>query len=406
MNMNKKKMFIGGGIILGVIILIGCGYFLYKDYQIKHAVVIVDLKSDMNVEFLSEVKVSDFITNINGKIIDDYTIDTKEIGSKKIEFKYINDDKIKIPYSYEINVVDKTAPVVWLSGSYTLTQGSTIDPVDKILCGDNYDNKPKCEIIGDYDVNTIGVYPLTFKATDSSGNVTEKNFKMNIVAPSKGGGSSNNNSSKVTTSFADVIASYKSANTEIGIDISHWQGDVDFEKLKSAGVEFVFIRVGTAKGIEGEYVLDKKYEQNIKRANDAGIPVGIYFYSYANSRENAIKDAKWVLEQIKGKKVDLPIAFDWENWASYNEFNLSFFGLTDMANGFLDVFKDEGYEGLIYSSKTYLENIWLKMDYPIWLAHYVKNTTYKGDYAFWQICSNGRVDGINGDVDIDIRFKR
>lgn len=64
------------------------------------------------------------------------------------------------------------------------------------------------------------------------------------------------------------------------------------------------------------------------------MPVGIYFYSYANSKEKAIKDAKWILEQIKDYKIDLPIAFDWENWSFYNEFNLSFFGLTDMANAF------------------------------------------------------------------------
>ena len=190
------------------------------------------------------------------------------------------------------------------------------------------------------------------------------------------------------------------------MDISEWQGVVDFNKLKEAGVEFVFLRVGGTKGITGDYFLDSKFEDNIKKANEAGMPVGIYFYSYANSKEKAIKDAKWILEQIKDYKIDLPIAFDWENWSFYNEFNLSFFGLTDMANAFLDTFKDAGYQGLTYSSKTYLENIWQKTDYPVWLAHYAKSTSYKGEFEFWQICSNGRVDGINGDVDINIRYKK
>ena len=163
--------------------------------------------------------------------------------------------------------------------------------------------------------------------------------------------------------------------------------------------------MGGTKGITGDYFLDSKFEQNIKNANKVGIPVGIYFYSYANNKDKAIKDAKWVLKQIKDYKVDLPIAFDWENWSFYNEFNLSFFGLTDMANSFLNVFKSKGYEGLLYSSKAYLDDIWLETNYPVWLAHYTKKTNYEGKYSYWQLCDNGLVDGINGNVDINIRYK-
>ena len=398
--MRKKMLIIGISSLVCVGLLVG-GFFLFRDVQVKDAVVEVVLKDDLTTEFLSEVKVTDFIESINGQVENDFVIDTKEVGEKEVAFEFINDDGIKVPFQYKINVVDTVAPVVWLSGSFSITEGSKVGPVDKILCGDNYDSSPKCEIIGEYDINKIGTYPLVFKATDSSGNMTEKNFNLQVVEPSK----DTTPPSKIKTEFKDVVSKYKNENTEIGLDISHWQGDVDFEKLKAAGVEFVFIRVGRTDGIEGDYVLDTKYEQNIERANKAGIPVGIYFYSYANSREKAVKDAQWVLDKIKDWKIDLPIAFDWENWGTYNSFNLSFFGLTDMANGFLDVFKDAGYEGLLYSSKNYLENIWMKADYPVWLAHYVKNTNYEGQYSYWQICSNGHVDGINGDVDIDIRYK-
>ena len=110
------------------------------------------------------------------------------------------------------------------------------------------------------------------------------------------------------------------------------------------------------------------------------------------------------VENIKDYKVELPIAFDWENWDSFNTYELSFFGLTNMAKRFMDTVKASGYDAMLYSSKTYLENIWMSVDYPVWLAHYTKNTNYAGDYSYWQICSNGRVDGINGDVDIDIRY--
>ena len=180
--------------------------------------------------------------------------------------------------------------------------------------------------------------------------------------------------------------------------------NVDFSKLKSAGVEFVIIRIGSSTGINGENFIDSKFIQNIKNANSVGIPVGVYFYSYANSVDRAISDAKWIIENIKDYKVELPIAFDWENWGSFNTYELSFFGLTNMAKRFMDTVKDAGYDAMLYSSKTYLENIWMSVDYPVWLAHYTKNTNYAGDYSYWQICSNGRVDGINGDVDIDIRY--
>ena len=95
------------------------------------------------------------------------------------------------------------------------------------------------------------------------------------------------------------VSKYKDNNTKIGIDISLWQGDIDFKKLKEAGVEFVIIRVGYMKGTNGERVLDSKFKQNIENANKNKIPVGVYYFSYASSKKEAIKDAKWVLKQIK-----------------------------------------------------------------------------------------------------------
>lgn len=401
----KKKILIVVSIILALGLVSFTGNFIYQKLRVKNAKIDVKLKENLETEFLSKIKVSDFITSINGTIVDDYEIDTTKVGLKKIDFTFVNEDKIRIDYSYELNIVDKVAPVVWLGNSYNVYLGNEVNLTDKILCGDNYDNKPVCEIIGEYDINKEGSYPLVFKATDNGGNITEKEFKLNVLKPKTGTSTPNNsNNNKEKTLFSDVVKEYKTDNTQIGIDISHWQGNIDFEKLKNAGVEFVIIRVGRTKGIGGDYVLDDKFVQNITKANEVGIPAGIYFYSYANSKDQALKDANWVLEQIKNYKIDLPIAFDWENWSTYNDYALSFFGLTDMANSFLDVFKTSGYDGLLYSSKNYLEDIWLDSDYPVWLAHYVKKTTYKKDFLYWQICNNGRVDGISGDVDIDIRY--
>ena len=399
--MKNKKLILIICIVVGIILLSVGGFLLYKYIEIKNAVVKVVLKDNLEADFADTLRVSSFIESINGKIVDDYYLNTDSLGKKKIDFEYINDDGIKIKYNYEINVVDREAPLIWLGKSYNVTRGSEDNLIDKIMCGDNYDNNPKCVIEGDYNLDNVGSYNLVFKATDSSGNVSKKKFILNVNEASS---KKESNGVKSVTEFSDVIKNYKNDNTQIGIDVSKWQGDIDFSKLKSAGVEFVIIRIGSSTGINGENFIDSKFIQNIKNANSVGIPVGVYFYSYANSVDRAISDAKWIIENIKDYKVELPIAFDWENWGSFNTYELSFFGLTNMAKRFMDTVKDAGYDAMLYSSKTYLENIWMSVDYPVWLAHYTKNTNYAGDYSYWQICSNGRVDGINGDVDIDIRY--
>ena len=399
--MKNKKLILRICIVVGIILLSVGGFLLYKYIEIKNAVVKVVLKDNLEANFADTLRVSSFIESINGKIVDDYYLNTDSLGKKKIDFEYINDDGIKIKYNYEINVVDREAPLIWLGKSYNVTRGSEDNLIDKIMCGDNYDNNPECVIEGDYNLDNVGSYNLVFKATDSSGNVSKKKFILNVNEASS---KKESNGVKSVTEFSDVIKNYKNDNTQIGIDVSKWQGDIDFSKLKSAGVEFVIIRIGSSTGINGENFIDSKFIQNIKNANSVGIPVGVYFYSYANSVDRAISDAKWIIENIKDYKVELPIAFDWENWGSFNTYELSFFGLTNMAKRFMDTVKDAGYDAMLYSSKTYLENIWMSVDYPVWLAHYTKNTNYAGDYSYWQICSNGRVDGINGDVDIDIRY--
>ncbi len=399
--MKNKKLILIICIVVGIILLSVGGFLLYKYIEIKNAVVKVVLKDNLEADFADTLRVSSFIESINGKIVDDYYLNTDSLGKKKIDFEYINDDGIKIKYNYEINVVDREAPLIWLGKSYNVTRGSEDNLIDKIMCGDNYDNNPECVIEGDYNLDNVGSYNLVFKATDSSGNVSKKKFILNVNEASS---KKESNGVKSVTEFSDVIKNYKNDNTQIGIDVSKWQGDIDFSKLKSAGVEFVIIRIGSSTGINGENFIDSKFIQNIKNANSVGIPVGVYFYSYANSVDRAISDAKWIIENIKDYKVELPIAFDWENWGSFNTYELSFFGLTNMAKRFMDTVKDAGYDAMLYSSKTYLENIWMSVEYPVWLAHYTKNTNYAGDYSYWQICSNGRVDGINGDVDIDIRY--
>ena len=401
--MKKKNYLI---IIISVIILSIIGYFLvrlYKYERIKHAKVEVTLVDNLKIEFLSQAKVSDFITSINGTIINDFEIDTKSIGTKDINLEFINEENIKVPYHFTIEVVDTVPPVVWLNSSYTIYKGNSFN-YESILCGDNEDNNPECIIEGEYDINKTGTYPLVFKATDRSHNENLIKFNLKVIDRPKSSSSKPNSSTPSKTNFLDVYQNFKTKKTKIGLDVSGWQGNIDFTKIKEAGVEFIIIKVGGTVGTNKDYYVDSKFLQNIKAANELGIDVGLYFYSYASSEEEAKNDALWLLEQIKGYEVNLPIAFDWENRDSFNNYHLSFYSLTNMANAFLKEIENAGYQGMLYSSKIYLERLWLPVDYQIWLAHYTKKTNYQGDYTFWQICNDGQIEGIDGDVDIDIMY--
>ena len=135
-----------------------------------------------------------------------------------------------------------------------------------------------------------------------------------------------------------------------------------------------------------------------------GIPVGVYFYSTANSIKDAEKEAKWIIKQIKNYKVDLEVVYDWENWSDFQYYDLNFHDLKESYQVFNKTLKEKGYKGMLYGSKSYLESIW---DSPVevWVAHYTEQTNYFPKYKVWQLCDDVKVDGIKGYVDLDIRYE-
>ena len=393
-------------LIILIFVIIGyIGFIKYQEYKeemrIKNAIIKIEFVDSLKIPFNSNIKVSDLITSINGEYITNPIIDTSIVGMHEVSFKYLNEENIKVPYSFYVDIVDNVAPVVLLGNSYTITKGSS-NFKNKIFCADNYDDNPKCEIKGEYDVNTLGNYNLTYEASDFSGNITKKEFVLNVVNASSSGKRS---SSSASIPFKSLYNEYKKENTKIGIDVSKWQGTIDYEKVKNEGVEFVFIKLGGSLGIGKEYYLDPKFKDNYEGFKKVGIPIGLYFYSYANSVSKARQDALWVIEQIKGYDIDLPIAFDWENWSNYNDFHMSFNTLTNSANMFMKTIKDHGYETMLYSSKNYLVNYWLKKDYPVWLAHYTNKTDYAEKFVCWQRTSLAKISGITENtVDFDICY--
>lgn len=403
--MSKKRIIKITSTIMGIILILIILLSIYKNYRIKHAKKIVKLKTT-ELEVYSNVKLSDIIEKINGKLINNPKIDTKKLGKEQITFKYINNDNIKVEYTINLNIKDTTPPIISLINNYIVTRGEKENIEKELFCGDNYDPNPKCYLKGDYDLNKVGTYSVEFIGKDSSNNTST--HKMNIIVKEKNKPSKSQTNSEENieyTDFNEVVKKYKTKKTQIGIDVSHWQGDIDFKKLKSSKVQFVYIRVGRGDGIGKDYILDDNFKTYIKGFNKVGIPVGVYFYSSANSLNDARREAKWVLKQIKKYDVSLEVVFDWENWDEFQKYNLSFYNLTEVANEFSKTIEKAGYKSMVYSSKNYLENMWYDLDSNIWLAHYTDKTDYEGKYKVWQICNNGKVKGIKSSVDIDIRYK-
>ena len=397
----KKKI----GIILVSIIIFIAGFFLIKriiwNYKVAHAEKIVELGTNQVLVYQSNIQIGNLIKKINGKLTTNPVIDTNKIGKQTIKFNYTTDEGYPVSYEVEIEVVDVTPPKIFSLNSKTVYTGYDGELEKSLFCGDDYDPNPKCTIEGEYDVNTPGKYDLTFVGEDSSGNKSTNHFSLNVINKPT---SSTTKEEESYTDFQEIKNTYQKEGAHFGIDVSHWQGDIDFQKVKEAGVEFVYIRVGRGNGIGKEYVVDEKFEQNIEGFNKVEIPVGVYYYSNANSKKDAEKEAKWVIKQIKKYKVDLEVVYDWENWNDFQQYDLSFHDLKETNTTFDKTLKEKGYTGMIYGSKSYLESIW-GYYHSVWLAHYAKETNYTGHYKVWQICNDGKVDGIKGHVDLDIRYE-
>lgn len=363
----------------------------------------VTLIENLNIEYGKKAKISDFIQNLNGTLLNDYEINTENLGENQITFEYINIKNKKRKYTFTITTIDTTKPQIFMGNSYTVKLGYNKNLTDVLLSGDDIDDNPKREIIGEYDLNTVGDYKLTYEVTDSSNNKASKDFILHVIEEKE---TKPVKTTPKNTYIEDVIKNYKTEKTQIGIDVSKWQEEIEWQKVKESGVEFAIIRVGYQTEYDGEYVVDPYFVQNIKGAKDAGLPVGIYFYSYAKNVEQATEQAEWVTEQLKEYEIDLPIAFDWESWTSFNTTGMSFNTINKVANTFLETIEKNGYKGMLYGSKTYLEDIWYPTKYDTWLAHYTNKTNYEGDYILWQMCDTGKMNGINNYVDINIMYKK
>ncbi len=399
--MKKIIIFV---ILLIIILVAGIGVWLYIDEQENKRLdkEAITLKENMTIEYGKKAKISDFIENINGSLIEDNEINTENLGEIKVTFDFKNIKNKKRKSEFVIKVVDVNAPKIFSGSSYSVEVGNNKDLTQVLLSADDIDDNPRREILGEYDFNTVGNYKLTYVVTDSSGNEAKQEFTLYVKEKTT---TTNRPKPKTETlELSDVLNNYKTEKTKIGIDVSKWQGEINWQEVKEDGIEFAMIRVGYQTDYDGDYVEDPYFVANIEGAKAAGIPVGIYFYSYAKNVNQAIEQANWVKEHLKDYEIDLPVAFDWESWNSFNGAGMSLNTINKVANTFLDILEESGYKGMLYSSKTYLEKIWYPTNHETWLAQYNNKATYNGEYSIWQMSSIGRVKGIKGDVDIDVMY--
>ena len=363
----------------------------------------ITAKDNLTFEYAEKIKLYDLVNSDRGITDNNDYIDTYKLGNNEITINYTNskneEDKVKVTY----NVVDSTKPIILLSSSITAYKGKDINLVNSGICADNYDKKPNCYVVGEYDINKVGKYDLKYVAVDSNNNKNEKKFTLNVKEKKKTT-TSNNSHPKKKYLIEDLIKEHKNDNTMIGIDVSSWQSDIDFKKVKDSGVEFVIIRIGFGHK-KGEIIYDNRFSEYLKSAKENGLRVGLYFYSYAKNVKESSEQAKWIIEALNGESLDLPIAFDWEIFGGFNNYNLSLTDLNLIGETFIKKINSAGYEGMLYSSKYYLENMWNLNEYKTWLAHYIDKTNYKGEYYIWQLSNTGKVNGIKGDVDLDILYK-
>ena len=198
------------------------------------------------------------------------------------------------------------------------------------------------------------------------------------------------------------------APSVLGIDVSEWQEEVDWQQVKNAGVEFAMIRAGWRGSEQGVLVEDTCAQANYAGARAAGVQVGVYFFSQAVSVQEAVEEAEYLLEIIRDWKLDMPVVYDWEFISEDSRTgHVDARTLTDCAKAFCETVADAGYRPMVYfNTDQSFERMYLRelTEYDFWLAQYdtVLNYPYKID--MWQYTETGAVPGISGNVDINLYF--
>lgn len=200
-----------------------------------------------------------------------------------------------------------------------------------------------------------------------------------------------------------------------GIDVSEFQDDINWKKVKSSEADFVFVRAGFRKSESGELMEDEDFEDNIKKAHKAGLMTGAYFFSQAVTPEEAVEEANYLLELVKPYDIDLPLVIDYELISGGRLANKVEAGEMPAASNYHDIVvafcttvEEAGYEAAVYANydmlTNYMDSTVLQDQEFIWAAQYGGECHVKGRYMFWQCAEDAEIAGIEGGVDHDIWY--
>lgn len=196
----------------------------------------------------------------------------------------------------------------------------------------------------------------------------------------------------------------------LGIDVSKWQKEIDWDKVKNEGVDFAIIRCGYRGSVTGSLVEDPYFEQNIKGARAAGIKVGVYFFTQAVNEVEAVEEASMVISLVRDYELQYPVFIDTEGAGGNGRADsLNVEERTAVCEAFCTTVKNAGLEAGVYASRNWYNNkltAGTLESYAIWLAEYRSVPLYQGYYQMWQYTSKGKINGINGNVDLNVSYRK
>ena len=303
--------------------------------------------------------------------------------------------------SYDLN--DVAAPIFLIKpSSCDVAINTTFDANEYVGYADDVDRDVELTVEGDVDTSTLGSYPVTITLTDDAGHTTTDSLTVNVV--SSVASSESGELGSGTYSFDQFKSTYGGSDVMLGIDVSRWQKDIDFNKVKDAGCEYVMIRIGGYD--EGDLYTDRKYSEFISGAKAAGLKVGLYWHAEESTTAEVKDSVDYLMNILGDEKLDLPIAYDWEDFYHFQNYGMNLYDINANFNTFADEVTSHGYKVCLYSSLNFLNNVWTnKNGHPVWLAHYTSSTTYTGSYFMWQQCNNGLIDGISTATDFNVLYK-
>ncbi|MBR4462889.1 MAG: hypothetical protein IKS51_09950 [Erysipelotrichaceae bacterium] len=334
-----------------------------------------------------------------GSFICESDYDPSFPGTYTVSIRAEDDYRNVSEASYEVVIRDPEAPLIFRTGNGTkILKGDDFNIMDIISYGDNADPDPILTVEGTVDTNRLGHYPLHVAVTDASGNTTDWDLTVQVVSEIPW-----EEPDDYSYPFEQFKKEYAGERRMLGIDVSEWQDEIDFDAIKKAGCEFVIMRIGFSH--EGKLTIDKQFERNIRGCKEAGLPVGIYLFCYDSNEADLLRTMEQMFEALGDTELELPIVFDWENFDHFQRYHVSFRDLEYLYNVFEREVAARGYESMLYGSKYFLNVVWPNAgNHPIWLAQYTDWPSYDKDYQIWQVLDWGQIDGIDWYCDFDVLF--